>query len=57
MCIQSEARKDFNMILGVYNLATLVTYMGLLSSFFSMYFALNNILDVSLILFIAARLL
>ena len=42
------------MILGVYNLATLVTYMGLISSFFSMYFALNNKIDVSLILLILA---
>lgn len=43
------------MFLGIYNLATLVTYLGLVSSFFSIYFALNNRLDISLILFILAR--
>lgn len=43
------------MFLGVYNIATMVTYLGFISSFFSMYFALNNRLDISLILFIVAR--
>lgn len=42
------------MFLGIYNLATLVTYMGLVSSFFSMYFALNNKIGISLILLIFA---
>ena len=43
------------MFLGVYNIATMVTYLGLVASFFSMYFALNNRLDISLVLFILAR--
>lgn len=43
------------MFIGVYNIATLVTYLGLISSFFSMYFAFNNKLDISLILLILAR--
>ena len=42
------------MFLGIYNIATMVTYLGLISSFFSMYFALNNRLDISLILFLLA---
>ncbi len=43
------------MFLGIYNIATLITYLGLISAFASMYCALNNRLDVSLILFILAR--
>lgn len=42
------------MIIGVYTIPTLVTYLGLLCSFTSCMFALNNRLDIAIALFIFA---
>lgn len=42
------------MFLGIYNIATMVTYLGMIASFFSMYFALTGKLDISIILLILA---
>jgi phosphatidylserine synthase len=43
------------MIIGVYTIPTLITYIGLLGSFSACAFAINGKLDIAVVLFMLSR--